>query len=151
MHIAGLHGALLENTQIRGPGRVTARTGLNRVSYGSGDNLGGACLPSVRDVLPVFFHKHNTEKLTVRVSARTVFSQVLDLRAKTKIPVILSCHIINLIISLHNEWKNVMSHKTRTIPHKARTMVLLKKIKPKTSVQNSAAHLIFQNKTTLLV
>ena len=78
------------------------------------DNLGGARLPSIRDVLRVFFHKHNTEKLTVRDSARAVSGQVIDLWAKTKIPVILPCHIINAIISLHKEWKNVMSHETRT-------------------------------------
>jgi len=47
------YGALLENTQIRGPGR--AGVGLNRVSFGSGDNLGGARLPSIRDALRVFF------------------------------------------------------------------------------------------------
>lgn len=70
-------------------------------------------LPSVVQVLRVFFHNHRQVKLTVRDSAKLVIEEVEIFWEKARIPIREKQHCIKKVERLYEEWKLLQKHATR--------------------------------------
>lgn len=71
-------------------------------------------LPTNREVLSYFSYQHNHLKLSIRQSARNVIDEVKDIWSEVKIPTSQSCHSVNKLEKLHQEWTKLKKSLSRT-------------------------------------
>lgn len=76
-------------------------------------NISGAKLPSVRQVLRVFFYNTRAVKLDSRESARLVIREVDIFWRKARIPTRKECHCIDKVLALQNHWYSLAKNKSR--------------------------------------
>lgn len=67
----------------------------------------GAKLPSIRQVLQVFFHNMRIVNLTARESAKLTVNAVLIYWQQARIPTQLENKCIDKVVKLHEQWKNI--------------------------------------------
>lgn len=73
----------------------------------------GSKLPSNKQVLCVFFHNHNTVKLSIRESASLTIRELSVFWAKARIPVRKEQHCITKLEMLHWNWTNLRKNKNK--------------------------------------
>jgi hypothetical protein len=77
----------------------------------------GAKLPSNKQVLGLFLHRHLSEKQTTRTAATGVIQEVKTFWDKAHLPVRASQHSINKLEKLFEDWRILKKHKDRTTDH----------------------------------
>lgn len=75
------------------------------------EQLKGRKLPTVRQVLSVFFHKHSSLKLTIRQSASDTIADVVKVWDKSAVKIIKNYNAVTKLIKIHDEWRKL--HKGR--------------------------------------
>lgn len=76
--------------------------------------LNQSTLPSIGEVLRLFFYYKNEEKKIIRESATLAACEVIHLWEKVSIPIQLKKHVISKIEKLFKEWQNLKKiRKTR--------------------------------------
>ena len=70
-------------------------------------------LPSLREVLSVFFYFHNDQRLTLSESAKSTADIVLHIWSKAAIPTSHRSDIIKRILKVHAEWQCLKKAKNR--------------------------------------
>ncbi len=73
----------------------------------------GTKLPSVKQVLCVFFYNHCTLKLTIRESAALVVQETCIFWSKARIPVRKEQHCIEKVEKLYKDWQNLNKNKNK--------------------------------------
>lgn len=76
-------------------------------------NITGAKLPSVGQVLRVFFYNTRAVKLNSRESARLVVREVNIFWQKARIPTQKECHCIDKVLALQKHWYSLGKSKSR--------------------------------------
>lgn len=77
------------------------------------DGLTGTQLPSKREILSMFFHKHLTLKRTVKDSASIVSDLILEFWNKARIPCKSKKHLIPLLEKDFKVWQNLKKSRNR--------------------------------------
>lgn len=70
-------------------------------------------LPSIRQVLSVFFHKHSTHNLTIHKSAEKTIQEVAALQTVARFPTRRFDHAVTQLKKLHQKWKQVQKNLCR--------------------------------------
>ncbi|KAK0050925.1 Protein lin-7 C [Biomphalaria pfeifferi] len=70
-------------------------------------------LPTLRDVLSVFFYRHIEEKLTLSESADIAVMELLKIWKKSGIPTSFDYNIKNRLLKVHKEWQMLKKSKNR--------------------------------------
>lgn len=70
-------------------------------------------LPSYRDVLNFFMHKHHSSKLTIRNSSSIVISDINAIWAGFSIPALRPQHSIQKIEKFYAEYMKIKKHRSR--------------------------------------
>lgn len=71
----------------------------------------GGQLPSLKEVMPLFFHYHCSESLTIKKSALITIDNVFDLWSKAGIPTCAENSAVRKFIHHHMVWKNFLKNK----------------------------------------
>lgn len=70
-------------------------------------------LPTVKEVMCVFFHQRNILKYSVKQSAKNVADQVIELWRKNDIPTSSNDNVVKRILRCHNKWLRIKKNCTR--------------------------------------
>lgn len=73
----------------------------------------GSKLPTIKQALQVLFHHLRADKLTVKESAANAFDQVIVFWERARIPTAHKHHVVQKLINLHTEWKNIKKGAAR--------------------------------------
>lgn len=69
-------------------------------------------LPTVKEVMCVFFHHLNFLKYSVKQSAKNVTDDVIQLGTKNNIPTSSADNVLKRVIRYHNKWKSTKKETT---------------------------------------
>lgn len=73
----------------------------------------GSKLPTLKQVLQLFFHHCRTLKMNQRESATLVIQEVFIFWEKAKIPIRKQQHCIDKLLNLYEEWQRLAKNKSR--------------------------------------
>lgn len=76
------------------------------------NGLAGAKLPSIQQVLKVFFYKIRVEHNTVKQSARYTISLTLEFWKRARIPTQTEVNCIKKLIKIYEEWRAVQKNSS---------------------------------------
>lgn len=75
------------------------------------DNILGVKLPSIKQVLQLFFYKMRVDKLNSAASAKHTIDVVLLFWRKANIPTLTEINCNKKLLKMHDSWKNLVKHK----------------------------------------
>lgn len=78
------------------------------------DQILGSKLPSIQQVLRVFFYNHNKVGLTVRESAALTIKEASVFWSKARIPIRQEYHCITKLEKLFKEWKGLLKNRNKS-------------------------------------
>lgn len=73
----------------------------------------GRKLPTHRQVLQLFVHKHSEDKLTIRHSATETIKELRKIWQTSEIPVRQALNSTNHLVALHKRWINLKKNRLR--------------------------------------
>jgi hypothetical protein len=77
------------------------------------DNFSGIMLPTTGEVLRVYFHHHNKEKLSQKDSVKCVVQKVLTIWEKARVPTSETRNIVRKMETLVEKYRNICRNKNR--------------------------------------
>jgi len=77
------------------------------------EKICGMKLPTSRQVLSLFFHKHKSENMTVRESARFAVREVSKMWDMARIPTTIERNAIERLENLFHRWKKLLKNEKR--------------------------------------
>lgn len=102
-------------------------------------------LPTARQILRRFFHKHTASNLTIKQCATSVIKEVEDIWKMCEIPTIQTHNSVVKLLKLHTTWTNLKKsqHRKKNKSQKIKESNFMKKI-------DKLFEIIPQNKRELL-
>lgn len=76
-------------------------------------NITGAKLPSIGQVLRVFFYNTRAVKLKIRESAQLTVREATIFWEKARIPIRKECHSIDKLVKIHHQWEALRKSRTK--------------------------------------
>jgi hypothetical protein len=77
------------------------------------DNFSGIMLPTTGEVLRVYFHHHNKEKLSQKDSVKCVVQKVLTIWEKARVPTSETRNIVRKMETCVEKYRNICRNKNR--------------------------------------
>lgn len=77
----------------------------------------GRKLPSLKEVMSLFFHYHSSQRMTINKSALFTIKKVFELWAEAGIPTCTQSSAIRKLVHCHTLWKNLVKSKNKKQAH----------------------------------
>lgn len=87
-------------------------------------NFVGCKLPTIKEVMSLFFYHQCSQKLTIKQSALITVENVFELWSKTGIPTCAKNSAIRKVIHHHILWKNLLKNKNKKLSVKKKKVSL---------------------------